>query len=62
MTADERYEQCTSRKELDEIYHYDRLSADTWEFLSACDKAYAKHYERLYKQEMACDSGCDDLS
>ena len=52
MTADERYAQAKTRKELFRMYDMDRKSAETFEFLGACDRAYAKHYERLFKEEM----------
>ena len=52
MTADERYAKAKTRKELFDMYDMDRKSADTFEFLGACDRAYAKHYEQLFKEEM----------
>jgi len=52
MTADERYARAKTRRELLEMYDMDRRSAETFEFLDACDRAYVKHFDRLFKEEM----------
>lgn len=47
MTADERYAKCKTREELNEAYRADRYGADTFEYMAAIDKAYAKHLKKF---------------
>lgn len=51
MTAGERYARCNTTQELARAYKIDKLSSDSWQYLDACQKAWAKHYKRLIEQE-----------
>ena len=51
MTAEERYAKCKTIEELNGVFHIDEMSANTFEFLGACERAYRKRYRELYKQE-----------
>ena len=47
MTAKQRYAQCKTIEELDFCYEMNIMSADTWEFLNACENAYKDRYREL---------------
>ena len=49
MTAEERYAKCKTIEELNDAFHMDEMSANTFEFLGACERAYKKRYRELYK-------------
>lgn len=51
MNADERYARCNTIQELAKVYKFDKLSANSWEYLKACQMAWAKHYRRLKETE-----------
>lgn len=49
LTATERYAKCETLAELDQEYHMNERSADSWEYLEACRKAYKKRRAELLK-------------
>lgn len=53
MTAEERYSKCKTFQELKDAYWYDERSAETFEFLRACNRAYEKRYTELLIEERA---------
>lgn len=47
MTAEERYKECKTIEELEKEFWYNKMSAGTWEYLDACEKAYKKRLAEL---------------
>ena len=54
MTAKERYDKCKTVEDLNRIHQLDIMSADTFEFMNACEYAYKQRYLELK------DGECDD--
>lgn len=52
MTPDEAYAKCKTLKGLKRTFLIDRNHAETREEIQKCEEAYAKHYKRLFEQEM----------
>lgn len=51
VTAEERYAECKTIQELDNRFWYDKMSAETFEFLGACEQAYRKRLFEMLEIE-----------
>ena len=47
MTAKERYAKCKTIEELKRVHQLDIMSADTFEFMNACEYEYKQRYSEL---------------
>ena len=51
MTAEERYARCRTLEELNREFRMDKMSAESWEFLGACEKAHRKRYNEILDEK-----------
>ena len=51
MTAEQRYAHCKTIAELNHEYELNKMSADTFEYLNACEYAYSKRYAELKQKQ-----------
>lgn len=51
MTAEQRYAHCKTIAELNHEYELNKMSADTFEYLNACEYAYSKRYAELKQKK-----------
>ena len=47
MTAKERYAKCKTIEELNRVHQLDIMSADTFEFMNACEYEYRQRRSEL---------------
>ena len=51
MTTTERYAKCNTKEELNKLFLFDQMVANTCEYIYACEETYKKRYQELMNEK-----------